>query len=146
MTGTFEGVGSLQFTPDNKQCYAYSGIMSIDQNETTMIEFDVNSEYIVSNIQFNSNLSLGDDMYRFKVYLNDICVQAHLTGRHEYDQKYENFLQIVVPPFTTVKLTAQNINDTNDRDQIVSFIGSVHGAIEQENLESITNNNKWASL
>ena len=121
---------SINFTPDNKRCYAYSGIMSINQNETTMIEFDVNSEYIISHIQFNSNLSLGDDMFRFKVYINNVVIQAHVAGRHDYDQKYENFLQVIIPPFSTVKLTAQNINDTNARDQIVSLTGEAVGMAE----------------
>ena len=104
--------------------------MSINQNETTMIEFDVNSEYIISHIQFNSNLSLGDDMFRFKVYINNVVIQAHVAGRHDYDQKYENFLQVIIPPFSTVKLTAQNINDTNARDQIVSLTGEAVGMAE----------------
>ena len=144
MTGTFEGVGSLQFTPDNKFAYAYSGSIDVDENEITLIEERTNSEYIVAQIQFN-NLEEDDvEDYLHKIYLNDVVVQGFIQGRTDYDNKYESAIPIIIPPFTTFKLTSQNITNTESHAEVVSLTGSVHGAIEQENLEAITNNNKWA--
>ena len=45
MTGVFEGVGSLQFTPDNKLAYLYSGTKSINNGLGTLFEFKTGSEY-----------------------------------------------------------------------------------------------------
>jgi len=146
MTGTFEGVGSLQFSPDNKLAYAYSGIIGVDENETTALEFDVNSEYLEALVLFNY-YDNDADAYRCRIYFNDVVVQGFVYyGKKDYKDNNEIPTPIIVPPFTNVKLTLQNIDNTNERSHIVSLTAKVNGAIEQENLEAITDNNKWASL
>ena len=49
MTGTFEGVGTLQFTPDNKHAYIYSGSLlngsGAGAADQTILLFRNNSEY-----------------------------------------------------------------------------------------------------
>jgi len=44
-----------------------------------------------------------------------------------------------------LKITLQNISDSSGRNWCVTLTGSVHGAIEQENLEAITDANDWAA-
>jgi len=145
MTGTFEGVGSLQFTPDNKLAYACSGIIEVTgtSNQITMIEFETTSEYISGEVQFMSVEAGGNDL-NFFVYFNDVVVGTQsIGGAKEF---YFMGINIIVPPFTKVTLKGINIDATTARDSSVIFTGKVYGAIEQENLEAITNNNKWAKL
>jgi len=146
MTGTFEGVGSLQFTPDNKRAYAFSGIVGVDENEITLLEWRSESEYLEGLVLFNY-YDNDSDAYRCRIYFNDVVVQGFVYyGKKDYKDNNEYPVPIIVPSFTNVKLTLQNIDNTNERSHIVSFTSKVKGAIQQENLESITNNNKWASL
>ena len=143
MTGTFEGVGTLQFTPDNKHAYAYSGQQFANDPEVTVLEFTTESYYLVGSIQFSSPAGTSDDLV-FRTYLNNIQV----TGSNWTDTRQnENINQpvlFVIPPFT--KLSARVLNGTSANAREVYSTGTfkVGGAIEQENLEAITDNNKWA--
>ena len=67
--------------------YAYSGIQSIDNNETTQLEFRTGGGVIVATILFN-NLS-DDKKFTHRVYMNDIVIQAYTSfisgGRRSTD-------------------------------------------------------------
>ena len=149
MTGTFEGVGTLQFSPDNKVAYAYSGVISCDNSETDLIQFDTNSEYIVGGWFAHFNQLTGDPLasedFRFILYLNSIQIAAIETNDSQGSSR--NTIQdIIIPPFTNVRITGRNYTGSVTEPVGVVVTGKVSGAIEQENLEAITNNNKWAKL
>ena len=117
MTGVFEGVGTLQFSPDNKYCYAYSGSISPNSNaapETTALLFTTQSYIIIFD-------SVAED-------------DETATGQSPLD--------LIIPPFSKFEIKVGNAATS---PFTVLLVGEVKGAIEQENLESITNNNKWAS-
>jgi len=147
MTGTFEGVGSLQFTPDNKYCYFYSGDITTASSTARLADFTTNSEYIYcKTLKMNiaSNTISGVD-YRFEVKFNGVTVLIEFltnpyAGRQPADS--DNYY-LIIPPFTNV--TIDFFTSSGDKASCATMVGEVHGAIEQENLESITNNNKWAS-
>jgi hypothetical protein len=44
-----------------------------------------------------------------------------------------------------VKFTATNVSSVTSRAYFAMMVAKVNGAIEQQNLESITDNSKWAS-
>jgi len=146
MTGTFEGVGSLQFTPDNKFAYAYSGTVSFNGDETNIVVIKSESFYLVGKFQLGVNNYDGDDL-DVGIKFNDqqiLLNRSAVTGTNGLVNGVE--WDIVVPPFTEVALTAENKTDTTSYDAYGIFVGKVYGAIEQQNLEAITDNNKWASL
>lgn len=140
MSGTFEGLGTLQFTPDNKFAYAYSGmIVGSTSVKTTYLEFTTNSEYVNAIIQNGStNETTRKTLY---IYFNDI-----LLVRNDIDNAYAfpNTYSVTIPPFTTVKIQIQLSGD-DGMSSWVTLNGKVKGAIEQQNLEAITDNNNWAS-
>ena len=147
MTGTFEGVGTLQFSPDNKYGYAYSGVHDIGDTETNLLLFSTESFYLKGTVQFNY-VELNGYHFRYRLYLNNVIVQGFVepSGSSGDPNATLNLIPIIIPPFTIVKCTAQNLTDATLQQQVCSITGKVGGAIEQENLESITDNNKWASL
>lgn len=147
MSGTFEGVGSLQFSPDNKFAQGFSGIVDVAGDELTLLQFNTESEYIIGTVQFHySGVQNTNPDYRYKIKFNDVIVHDYLVGNSAYYTSPDNFIPIMIPSFTNVKLTAENVADTSSYPISAAVVGEVHGAIEQENLESVTNNNKWASL
>jgi len=55
---------ALNFTPDNKNAYAYSGALTITTGSyATGLEFSTNSEYILAKFQITSLDSTGSDLY-----------------------------------------------------------------------------------
>jgi len=147
MTGVFEGVGTLQFTPDNKHAYIYSGNKQVTgtTTETTLFEFTNNSEYLVARFQLSSDSGSNDNI-QSQLYFNNVVVQASkytINGLAGWVDVLD--LHMIVPPFTTVKFTALNTSAVNARAHFAMMVAEVKGAIEQENLEAITDNNKWAS-
>jgi hypothetical protein len=145
MTGVFEGVGTLQFTPDNKFAYIYSGEKNVNNVETTLFEFTNNSEYLEARFQLSSDSGSSDNI-RSIITFNNIEVYSALYTEDNLKPWSDVLdLHMIIPPFTVVKFTATNVTAINVRPHFAMLVAKVHGAIEQENLEAITDNNKWAS-
>jgi len=146
MTGTFEGVGSLQFSPDNKFAYAYGGVINTDDQDVpvTLLEITTGSEYLIAKIQFGMKHDSGNNM-SFGVYLNTIRISGYAIEGGTTDSQLSNYMPIIIPPFTTLKCDGTNNSSSNDIPLTCTLVAKVKGAIQQENLESITDNNKWAS-
>ena len=107
-------------------CYAYSGLMEIDNNETTMLEFTTGNYYSVMKVQFNYPDTDTSEDYQYKTYLAGIVIQSFVVdyGKITYPKEYD----IIVPPYTPVKCTAANIAATNTRTQIVGITGRIYDA------------------
>jgi len=116
---------ALNFTPDNLHCYAYSGEIQVDDTATTLLEFKTNSEYILARVQFNINDGAGE-AYQHLIYFNNVVIQGYKA------RWYENlhYLDIVIPPFTLVTLTSDNVEDSDSRTCIVSLTGKTFGMTE----------------
>lgn len=146
MTGTFEGVGSLQFSPDNKHAQIVSGNIEVNSGLTTLAEFTTEGYYLVSQINFFYGES-SNDRFKYQVDLNDITLAnyfvfgpADTNGEHLISYP----ISLLIPPFTKCTLSAQNIENDNSRKQAVILSAKVKGPIEQTDLEAITDGSKWA--
>jgi len=114
---------AIQFTNDNKFAYAYSGIVGVDSTEETLIEFDTNSEYLDSKILMFNESGSGDD-FRYKVKLNDIVVVS-MYANSGNDFLLDTPIIMIIPPFTNVKITADNISSGTNRNHTANFYGKV---------------------
>jgi hypothetical protein len=151
MTGTFEGVGSLQFTPDNKMAYAYSGFYTaaVSQAGIDVLTFTTNSEYIEATLIFNgftapTEPTYGDDG-TMEVKFNGVQIAVVKCGTAAEVMPSNVFLNLIIPPHTLVNVKLESEGANTSVGASVLLTGKVNGAIEQENLEAITDNNKWAS-
>jgi len=126
--GTILGAGNpftgtalaLEYTGDH--CFAYSGVSSIDGTEATQLEFTSSSHYIVADILFSSMST--DKQYLHKVYFNNSIVQEFVSwiggGRRSF------VIRVVMPAYTDVKCTSENITDNVASDQACSIVGRVY--------------------
>tara|TARA_R110002110_G_scaffold110122_2_gene274641 strand:+ start:995 stop:1444 length:450 start_codon:yes stop_codon:yes gene_type:complete len=148
MTGVFEGVGTLQFSPDNKLAYAYSGVKDyggVQHQEYTILEFTTTSEYLDSKFQYSFSEYQSDDTIAI-IKLNDIIVSENYFNDTRMAFNYGmSPILLVIPPFTNVKVIMINKATATAYEVTASMIAEVAGAIEQENLEAITDNNNWAN-
>jgi len=130
MSGTFSGIGSLQFTPDNKHAYAYSGSKDTS-TEKTLLDFTTNSEYLKGRFEFNADFSTGGGAgMRVQIFLDDIMIVEErdtsnnwLTGDNEF--------HVIVPPFTNVKVKVLG----GSQDANINFIAKVGMAQRVGNLD-----------
>jgi len=139
MTGTFQGVGVFQYSPDNKFVAGYSGVKSTGApalTEETLFEDSTNSQYLVLTIDVRRGTggNVGND-YVHHIYINGIEVLE------EYDSTVNDSppslypVKIILPPFATLKVTTENITSGVDNNISAVIMGSVHGTIEQFDLE-----------
>ena len=130
-----EGVGyGPQFTASTgltlnyigKHCYASSGIVSVDDTETFMLDFKTGKGYIVCKIQFNLPAITGDD-YLYQVYFNGTVVQSYNSQEAlGTGSKPSTVIRLIIPPLTHVQCSADNVADSSPNDNIVALIGRVY--------------------
>ena len=60
-----------------EHCYAYSGVASINNVETTQLEFQTPNNIIRAVIIFNSLTT--DKRFTHKIYFNDVEVQSYIS-------------------------------------------------------------------
>jgi len=139
MSGTFQGSATLQFTPDNKHAYYFTGMKT--GGATVSIKslgtFSTNSEFIVGKIQAVGPTELTSNnggRESFYLYYNGELVLTLLNDFDTGNMMQSSIANIIIPPFTDVEIKfSDNSGATYVSGAIIT--GTVHGAIEQFNLE-----------
>jgi hypothetical protein len=120
--GTSSTGRNLQYV--GNRVHAYSGAVSVNNNETTLLEFETGSEAIFMNIQF-SDIS-GPDNYDHFIYINEQTIFIYRSEGGANRTEPDNLIPLVIAPYTTVKLTAQNASDTSALDQFCLVTGVIY--------------------
>jgi len=110
--------------------YAYSGLVDVDNNETTLLDFNSGSGIIAGKFQF-FYASSATHAYRYIVYFNNLeVINYRVFGSTDSNGEHQlpSSIPIVIPPLTIVKATAENIGDTSSNNQIGNLVGRVYGA------------------
>ena len=121
---------ALNFTPDNKRAYAYSGVKGINNSVAELIGFSTNSETFDARIQFFVNNISNDDV-EYIIKFNDVQVLAFLQPQ-TYQSSSGGYVPIhmIIPPFTDVSITLQNKTDSSTLDHSCSITGNVYGMVD----------------
>jgi len=118
---------ALNFTPDNKRSYAYSGLIGVTNSVTTLLEFNTNSEYIIAELQVINGTASNED-FIYKVYFNDVEIARwHFFYASTIHQTMPQPYQILIPPFTKFHITAENNTAGTSRDHSVTLTGEAYG-------------------
>jgi hypothetical protein len=122
--GTFGGSTSFQTVGDH--IYGYNGGVDTGSQsaETTVFESDTGSYYTVGTVHFSINSTSGDDIM-LAVYFNDqpIHKETASSGSAEHDMWP---LNIIIPPYTKVKLTATNLASGTGREIFTNISGRMY--------------------
>lgn len=122
-TGAQKGLTIL-----GSHCMAYSGVVIVNNTETDLCNFTTGKGYIIAQVHF-SYMEDVTESYLYSVYFNGIKVQGFIRyGKKDYKDSNETPLNIMIPPLTQVRLTADNISDSNARGQLASLVGRVYDA------------------
>ena len=111
--------------------YAMSGVKSVDNNETVLLEFTTGAGLIYADFGFwyataVGGGNIGDD-YLFRILFNDLLIltQNNNASKEIY---HPNYPKLIIPPLTLVTVSAQNSTDTSANDISATLTGRVYGA------------------
>jgi len=133
-----EGVGygpqdtasvGLNLNVIGNHAYAYSGILDIDNNETTLIEFTSGNFSLVGEWQGYYYEATATSDYRWVLYFNDIKIESFIAEAAIRGNS-RSPLKLIIPPFTVVKITGQNVEDSGQREIMASITGRIYGKIK----------------
>jgi len=115
---------ALNFTPDNKHCYAYSGAKDSSGTATNYLDFITNSEYIDARIQ-PVYFAQGTNNVSWLIKFNGVSITyAEVTSGRDYTPFQELFL--IIPPFTHVEVEVDNLSGGSESVGVV-LVGKVYG-------------------
>jgi len=123
---------ALQYTQDNKHCFAYSGVIIMTEgNETELLSFESDSGFIVAEVVF---YYAADSSYNclYKVKLNNQVVAQYVVG--DADSHFQlGIIPLIIPPFTDCSFTGDNITNTSNLSQACAVTGRVYEALPVRN-------------
>lgn len=118
-TGPQKGLTTI-----GEHCYAYSGIISVADSETDLLNFNTGKEYIRSTVRFCYGVSSSDN-FLYKIKFNGQIVMSDAsagTTQAHWNPEYE----ILIPPLTEVIMTAINQSSDSSYPQSVVLAGKVY--------------------
>jgi hypothetical protein len=100
--------------------YAYSGIVTVGTNYTSLLEFSTGANYITSNIQFYSASITGADI-NMKVSLNsEAIIESAYNQQGQLDPVgYEGHI-VLIPPYSSVKIEMKVVSGTSELSTTLS--------------------------
>ena len=114
-----------------EHAYAYSGVVSVDNSETEMLNFQSENNYIVGGWFAHFNQLTGDPLasedFRFILYLNGLQIAAIETNDSQGSSR-NSIQDIIIPPNTNVKVTGRNYTGSVTEPCGVVITGKIHNA------------------
>ena len=105
--------------------YAYSGAHSATAGgHTTMLEFSTQASYVMGNFTFG-NTSASTDHIEFEISVNNEVVMACI-GDAIGESFPLNSFQLVIPSYSTLKVTAINASGGADRTVFAAISGRIY--------------------
>jgi len=107
-------------------CYAYSGEHDVALSEVSLIDTISGAGIIRGSAQFAYGEPTGED-FRYRIYFNDIIIMNQVVSGTTDTPIGPMFYKLIIPPFTKVKMTAENLSSSNAREQTALLTGRVYG-------------------
>jgi len=112
-----------------KHAYAYSGDFASDAgNDTEYLNFTTGPEYIVATCQFLYGQSGQGDNYGYRIKFNGTTITTYTSTGGEEESEPDFSIPLIIPPFTNVIMSCQNLSSATGRRQSVIFVGEVFHA------------------
>ena len=104
---------------------AYSGLHDVDNNETTLIQYTSGNYLFVGTWQGYYYEAVGTEDFRFLMYMNGTKIENYIA-ESAIRGNSRSQLNIIIPAYTEVKLTAQNVTDNTAREIMASITGRIY--------------------
>jgi len=122
MTESISTPNALVQTTNGKRFYVNSGLVSVDNTETSVIDIDnIGERDIRLNLNPVLTVSSGDQM-TMRIYNNGIITFVCLLNKAGDNLTLENIARFIFPSNTSLKITFQN-NDASAHNVGISCYG-----------------------
>jgi hypothetical protein len=121
---------SLIFTPDNKNCFAYSGGYGGSTAGVTALSFSTQSEYIIGEFHLCVGLQDGSASScasYAQIKFNNLLIGNLWAGMGGADAMSIATIKLIIPPFTEVTGFMYSDENQSARKQTLSFVGEAVG-------------------
>jgi len=129
-SNSFTGVSSsIELIGDH--CYILPGLVVASTTIVTVAEFTSGNYYTVGRLYLNNgipyNANIGDaDMFAAYVFFNGTRVVLMSTGNAQVDSNTSTVNELIIPPYTEVKI--EMVSDVIDNDAwgTLSYVGRIY--------------------
>ena len=109
-----------------KHIYATSGIVSVNGTETDLINSDTGNFYCTMKVTFGSGVIVDDsDDFTYRIRFNGEIIWQYTQDHSDAHYAWPSTLHIIIPPYTSVRFTAENTTDNTSHDQVVIAAGKI---------------------
>tara|TARA_Y100001963_G_C6487432_1_gene311832 strand:+ start:60 stop:482 length:423 start_codon:yes stop_codon:yes gene_type:complete len=130
---------ALQFTNDNKMCYAFSGAIESNTAERTILDFETTSVYIDATLVMTAPIRFADlpngQTRGYKLSFNGEIVGMYKAESAQEDMPTYVEVKILIPPNTHVTLDCRDVADASTYHGTANLIGRVGMAQRVGNLD-----------
>jgi len=113
--------GSKSLISIGSHVYAYSGPVSVDDNYTTLLEFNTGKGYIIATLQPAVMDAVTDD-YEYKILLNGEQLMSTFTDNYKAYSPYSE-VELLLPPNSHFKVQGANRANSNANNVGIIFVG-----------------------
>lgn len=113
--------GSINYI--GKHAYANSGSINVNDSVTPMLEFNTQNSYVVAELTVGNSSGSGDDI-EFEMSVNGERVLSF--GVASSNAFPPNSPTILLPPFSRILITGQNLSGSTSRECFATIVGEVY--------------------
>lgn len=115
---------ALQFTQDNKHCFAFSGEVTVGTGATTLLSFQTGGYYVRARFQFAFSESSTADVSP-EIDLDGITVFKFYASQQALTEPYSlPYVDLIIPPETVVLCTSTVSGGS--QKQTLNLVGRVY--------------------
>ena len=114
---------SLNYIGDH--CFAYSGAVATSNSTTTVLDFTTGVGYVIGKLQPTYLQAGRGEDFSYKIVLNGERIGQFDLDASNTSTPFEEF-DILVPPYSTLEITAENATDSTTVSMGALFTGRVY--------------------
>ena len=117
--------GSKSLVSVGSHVYAYSGNISVNDNYTTLLEFNTGKGYILATIQPAIMDAVTDD-YEYQISLNGDQLMSTFIDSYKAYSPYQE-IELLLPPNSYFKIQGKNRSNSNVNGIGIILVGKHYG-------------------
>jgi len=112
----FIGASPVSLNYIGNRIYGISGAVGVVNSETTVAEWTTGGQTLDAKLQLLYIQVNSNDQMEWQVYLNGILIAGAKDHGPAYYIEFNYPLILVLPPYSTLKITAENVSSATERN------------------------------